>query len=138
VGGHASDIGEAAAHAPGDCPCGPWHRRKHSHRPHLSTMHSTSAHSQHRGLPLCSELIFFLHAFPVKRQVASTDKLHVKAATFLSLVRLARSKQDPINRGHRAQCQHCPPPARAQTFVSCPPSKWLHPYFSAVSASTSI
>ena len=35
VGGHASDIRKAAAHAPEDSPCGPWHRREHRHCPHL-------------------------------------------------------------------------------------------------------
>ena len=38
------------------------------------------------------------------------DKLQVKAAKFLPLVGLARSKQDPINRGHGAQCLYRPPP----------------------------
>ncbi len=33
----------------------------------------------------------------------SADKLHVKAAKFLPLVGLARSKQDPINHRHDAQ-----------------------------------
>ena len=36
-----------------------------------------------------------------------------KAAKILPLVRLARSKQDPINRGHGAQYQYRPPPAGA-------------------------
>ena len=39
------------------------------------------------------------------------DKLQVKAAKCLPLVGLAKSKQDPINRGHGAQYLNCPPPA---------------------------
>ena len=41
--------------------------------------------------------------FSCRRQGASADKLRVKAAKFLPLVGLARSKLDPINRGHGAQ-----------------------------------
>jgi hypothetical protein len=37
----------------------------------------------------------------------------VKAAKILPLVGLARSKQDPINRGHGAQYLYRPPPAGA-------------------------
>ena len=37
----------------------------------------------------------------------------VKAAKILPLVGLARSKQDPINRGHGPQCLYRPPPAGA-------------------------
>ena len=43
-----------------------------------------------------------------------TDKLQVKAqqaAKCLPLVGLAKSKQDPINRGHGAQYLNRPPPA---------------------------
>ena len=39
---------------------------------------------------------------------ASADKLHVRAPSFLLLVGLARSKQDPINRGHGAQYLYRP------------------------------
>ncbi len=39
------------------------------------------------------------------------DKLQSKAATIIPLVGLARSKQDPINRGHGAQYLYRPPPA---------------------------
>ena len=42
------------------------------------------------------------------------DKLQEKAAKFLPLVGLARSKQDPINRGHGAQYLYRPPPAGAR------------------------
>jgi hypothetical protein len=35
-------------------------------------------------------------------------ELQVKAADILPLVRLARSKQDPVNRGHGAQYLYCP------------------------------
>ena len=38
------------------------------------------------------------------------DKLQLKAATILPLVGLARSKQDPINRGRGAQYLYRPPP----------------------------
>ncbi len=48
----------------------------------------------------------------------SADKLHVKAAKFLPLVGLARSKQDPINRGHGAQDLYRPPPAGAREINS--------------------
>ena len=41
------------------------------------------------------------------------DKLQLKAAAILPLVGLARSKQDPINRGHGAQYLYRPPPAGA-------------------------
>ena len=37
-----------------------------------------------------------------------------KAGKILPLVGLARSKQDPINRGHGAQYSYCPPPAGAK------------------------
>ena len=52
-------------------------------------------------LSLLSLLI--LYAVPAKRQGACADKLQVKAARILPLVGLARSKQDPINRGHGAE-----------------------------------
>ena len=46
-----------------------------------------------------------LYAVPAKEkgEGASADKLHLKAATILPLVGLARSKQNPINHGHCAQ-----------------------------------
>ena len=40
----------------------------------------------------------------------------VKAAKILPLVGLARSKQDPINRGHGAQYLYRPPPAGANIY----------------------
>ncbi len=49
-----------------------------------------------------------------QRQVASADKLHVKAAKILPFVGLARSKQDPTIRRHGAQCMYRPPPAGAR------------------------
>ena len=58
-----------------------------------------------------SSVILILTPFSCRRQGASADKLHVKAAKFLPLVGLARSKQDPINHKHGAQCFHRPPPA---------------------------
>ena len=48
-------------------------------------------------------ILLLLHAFPARRQGASADKLQLKAAKFLPLDGLARSKQDPINRRHGAQ-----------------------------------
>ena len=48
-------------------------------------------------------IIIVIIRFSCRRQGASADKLRVKAAKFLPLVGLARSKQDPINRGHGAQ-----------------------------------
>ncbi len=54
-----------------------------------------------------------------RRQGASADKLQLKAATILPLVELARSKQDPINRGHGAQYLYRPPPAGANIYCSC-------------------
>jgi hypothetical protein len=52
-----------------------------------------------------------LHSFPAKEgKLRPADKLQVKAATFLPFVGLARSKQDPINRGHGAQYIYRPPP----------------------------
>ena len=41
------------------------------------------------------------------------DMLHAEAAKILPLVGLAKSKQDPVNRGHGAQVLYCPPPAGA-------------------------
>ena len=58
-------------------------------------------------------IIIIIARFSCRRQGASADKLHVKAAKFLPLVGLARSKQDPINRGHGAQNLYRPPPAGA-------------------------
>ncbi|EIE18031.1 hypothetical protein COCSUDRAFT_45659 [Coccomyxa subellipsoidea C-169] len=54
-------------------------------------------------LALCYNIvivIIIITRFSCRRQGASADKLHVKAAKFLPLVGLARSKQDPINRVH--------------------------------------
>ena len=65
--------------------------------------------------------LFLPEARCVCRQAA------VKAAKILPLDGLARSKQDPINRGHGAQYLYHPPPARAQGYTrrkaphSCPP-----------------
>jgi hypothetical protein len=60
-------------------------------------------------------LLLLLHAIPAKRgKVRPADKLQVKAAKFLPLVGLARSKQDPINRGRDAQYLYRPPPAGAK------------------------
>jgi hypothetical protein len=57
-------------------------------------------------------IIIILLAIPAKRgKVRPADKLQVKAAKCLPLVGLARSKHDPINRGHGAQYMNRPPPA---------------------------
>jgi hypothetical protein len=53
----------------------------------------------------------YLEARCVCRQAA------VKAAKILPLVGLARSKQDPINRGHGAQYLYRPPPAGASLRI---------------------
>ena len=61
-------------------------------------------------------VLFFilLHAFPARRgKMRPADKLQVKAAKFLPLVGLARSKQDPINQ----------PWARCSVFISPPASR---------------
>ena len=50
-----------------------------------------------------TKMIVIAHCFCQDRQVASADKLQVKAAKILPVVRLARTKQDPINRGYGAQ-----------------------------------
>ena len=56
-----------------------------------------------------------LHAIPAKGgKVRPADTLQEEAAKFLPLVRLARSKQDPINRGHGAQYLHRPPASRGR------------------------
>ena len=44
------------------------------------------------------------------------EKLQLKAATILPLVELARSKQNPINRGHWAQYLYRPPPAGTTAY----------------------
>ena len=49
-------------------------------------------------------------------KVRSADKLQLITPTFLPLVGLNRSKQDPINRGHGAQYLYRPPPAGAEDF----------------------
>ncbi len=61
-------------------------------------------------------LAHIISCIPAKKQGASADKLRVKAARILPLVGLARSKQDPINRGHCAQYLYCPAPTGANIF----------------------
>ncbi len=58
-------------------------------------------------------IIIILTRISCRREGASADKLHVKAAKFLLLVGLARLKQYLINRGHDAQYLYRPPPAGA-------------------------
>ena len=62
----------------------------------------------------CYCISIITRCFCQKRQGSSCRQAAVKAAKFRPLVRLARSKQDPINRGHGAQFLHSPPPARAK------------------------
>lgn len=45
-------------------------------------------------------------SFPATRRGASADKLYVKAANILPLVKLAICKQKPINRGHSNHQRH--------------------------------
>ncbi len=47
--------------------------------------------------------------FLPKGKVRPADKLQIEAAQILPLDGLARSKQDPINRGHSAHYLHRPP-----------------------------
>ena len=56
---------------------------------------------------------YYYTLFVPRGKVRPADKLELKAATILPLVGLARSKQDPINRGHGAQYLYRPPPAGA-------------------------
>ncbi len=56
-------------------------------------------------------LLLLLHAFPAKRLGASSRQAAVKGCHNPTLVGLARSKQDPINRGQGAQYLYRPPPA---------------------------
>ena len=56
---------------------------------------------------------YYYTLFLPRGKVRPADKLQLKAAILLPLVGLARSKQDPINRGRGAQYLCCPPPARA-------------------------
>ncbi len=67
-------------------------------------------------------LFLLLHALPAEGKVRSADKLHVKAAKFLPLVGLARSKQDPINHGHGAQYLYRP--SRTAKFCIQKVRKW--------------
>ena len=59
-------------------------------------------------------LLLLIHAIPAQRgKVRPADKLQVEAAKCLPLVGLARSKQDPINRGHGAQYLYRPPTSQS-------------------------
>ena len=71
--------------------------------------HQLSLFAREFSPPCHTRLSLLLHALPAKRQGASADKLHLEAAKTLPLVGLPRCKQDPINRGHGAQCLHHPP-----------------------------
>ena len=56
---------------------------------------------------------YYYTLFLPRGKVRPADKLQLKAAIILPLVGLARSKQDPVNRGHGAQYLYRPPPAGA-------------------------
>ena len=60
-----------------------------------------------------TKMIVVSHCSCQNRQVASAYKLQVKAANILPVVELARTKQDPINRGYGARCLYRPSPAGA-------------------------
>ena len=62
-------------------------------------------------------VIIYYTLFLPRGKVRPADKLQLKAATILPLVGLARSKQDPINRGHGAQYLYRPPASRGRVFV---------------------
>ncbi len=62
---------------------------------------------------------YYYTLFLPKGKVRPADCLQLKAATILPLVRLARSKQDPINRGHGAQYLYRPLPAGAVALRRC-------------------
>jgi hypothetical protein len=66
-----------------------------------------------------SDKLIVVITFPScqNRQGASADKLQVKAAKFLPLVGLARSKRDPSNRGHGAPYLYPFPASRGQMLV---------------------
>ncbi len=75
---------------------------------HLSVVRKYSA--SHKTVFFTSKfIIIIITSFSCRRQGASADKLHVKAAKFLPRVGLSRSKQDPINPGHGAQYLYHPP-----------------------------
>jgi hypothetical protein len=61
-------------------------------------------------------IIVLTHCFCQERQGASADKLQVKADTILPLIRLARSKEGPTNRGQCPPYLYCPPPAGARSY----------------------
>ena len=79
------------------------HRHQLPRRPLL-------VHSGMFQTPQATLLLLLLHAFLPKGKLRPADKLQLKAATILPLVGLARTKQDPINRGHGAQYLYRPPP----------------------------
>ncbi len=75
-----------------------------------------------RGIPkhidfIISIVINIIRRIPCQGKVRPADKLQVKAATILHLVGLARSTQDPINRGHGAEYFFRPPPAGVSTYM---------------------
>ncbi len=59
---------------------------------------------------------YYYTLFLPRGKVRPADRLQLKAATILPLVGLARSKQDPIDRGHGAQYLYRPPPAGARNI----------------------
>ena len=87
---HALHLLQQNADAAGVAAAERQHRRLlHRIRPRPAPMHTS---------------YLIIHAIPAKRgKLRPADKLQVKAAKFLPLVGLARSRQDPINRGHGVQ-----------------------------------
>ncbi len=72
-------------------------------------------------------IIIIISHFLPRGKVRPADELQLKAATILPLVGLARSKQDPVTRGHGAQYLYRPPPAGAKPN-HCKPQ--YHPFAS--------
>lgn len=59
------------------------------------------------------DLDLLLQDFPAKRQGASANELHAKAARKSPFAKFVGSMQDPVNHGHVAQYSCRAPPARA-------------------------
>ena len=65
----------------------------------------------------CAQTVTITRCSCQKRQGVCANKLQVKAVNILHLLKLARSKQQPINRGHDTQFKHRAPPAGAQEVL---------------------
>lgn len=55
-------------------------------------------------------LLLSLHTFSARGKVRTQTSCNSMAAKILPVIRLARSKQDPIGRGHQSRCNHFVPP----------------------------